>query len=83
MKNRVTRTCEVCGEIVLRGTQLYKRGDEDDGIDGEYESGAGECERCGRVLCADCADFDEDGLCVRCQEEATEDGEYDEEEENL
>jgi hypothetical protein len=63
--------CEICGEEILEGEQLrYWNGEEDrdDGIDGEFFDGAGECEICGRRLCGYCGEFDEDGVCAACRE---------------
>jgi hypothetical protein len=64
--------CEICGETILEGEQLYYNNgveDKDDGIDGEFFDGCGECEVCGRQLCADCGDFDRDGVCACCRED--------------
>jgi hypothetical protein len=66
------RRCEVCREIILEGTELYRRDRRsgelvDDGYDGEYDEGAGECEVCGRELCACCGGI-VDGVCRKCRE---------------
>jgi hypothetical protein len=64
--------CDVCGEVILEGKQLYYNNgveDKDDGIDGEFFDGAGICETCGRMLCENCGDFDRDGRCAGCRKE--------------
>jgi hypothetical protein len=68
----VTVPCEVCGKTVYRGRRYtwedlggYERQDEE----GEYFDGCGACKVCGRSLCAECGNFDRDGVCAGCREE--------------
>ena len=60
--------CEVCNEVILEGKQLYYKG-KDDGITGEYFTGCGCCDRCGRYLCETCGDFVY-SVCTECRAEA-------------
>jgi hypothetical protein len=65
--------CEVCGAVIGKAipySYTYGEKDYSDG-DEEYFEG-GECEICGRVLCADCGDFDWKGVCADCAEEEEE-----------
>jgi hypothetical protein len=71
MINKAIIRCKVCGSTILEGRQLYYDiGVEmkNDGIDGEYFDGSGECVICQRRLCKACGDF-VDGVCIDCRME--------------
>jgi hypothetical protein len=78
----VTRRCETCGEPVYEGEALEYEDEagngRDDGFDGSCYPGCGVCEVCQKLLCADCGDFDRDGVCAACRE-----AEEDDEDEDL
>jgi hypothetical protein len=67
----VYRYCEICGEPVYEGSRYTwrDRGDEREDEDGDYYENCGECETCGKKLCAGCGEFDRDGVCAGCRGE--------------
>ncbi|MFP3041846.1 hypothetical protein LQZ19_08490 [Treponema primitia] len=70
-RQKVIRHCAICGCVIFEGVHVeWQRPDgeiKDEGIDGSYDDGAGECELCGRELCADCGGFDHQGVCQACR----------------
>ena len=72
MTHKTVRYCDVCGEPVYEGHRYvydYPEGYEREDEDGVYFEGAGECKRCGKVLCVECGGFDADGVCADCRDE--------------
>ena len=64
---KVVYYCEECGEPVLYGEYI----DNHNSMAGDFIEGAGVCSgSCERELCAECAEWSDEGVCKNCAKEA-------------